>query len=242
MGLAYYSKYRIATDNTVCCFPETAIGLTPDVGATFLLSRLPGALGMYLGLTGAKIAGSDVVDCGIATHFIRSDKVDLFEEKLGSVACSDELETLVNRHCSEVKPSASYTENWDSINYVFSSYTLGGMVDRLRELKSEWSRSSLDTLLRMSPTALMVTHRALNLSGKLSLRDCLRMECNLGMNYFKHSDIFEGIRSVLVDKVTARCNWNPATLDEVSPELVMAHFAESGGQRLNFYKPTDLRV
>ena len=241
IGLAYYSKYRIATDNTVCCFPETAIGLTPDVGATFLLSRMPGALGMYLGLTGAKLTGSDVVACGIATHFIHTDKLEVFEDQLRSVRSSQELEALVSSYSSRVNPSASYLENWDSINYVFSGYSLGDMLARLKLLDSEWSRNTRDTLLKMSPTALLVTQRALCLSGKLSLRDCLRMECNLVMNYIKYSDIFEGVRSVLVDKVSTRPNWKPATLGEVTAELVTAHFAESGGRCLNFYKPTDLR-
>lgn len=37
--------------------PEVGIGLFPDVGASFFLHRLPGHLGRYLGLTGARLVG-----------------------------------------------------------------------------------------------------------------------------------------------------------------------------------------
>lgn len=56
-GLSIHGKYRIATEKTLFAMPETTIGLFPDVGATYFLSRLKGKLGIYLGLTGHRLKG-----------------------------------------------------------------------------------------------------------------------------------------------------------------------------------------
>ncbi|KAH7536822.1 hypothetical protein FEM48_Zijuj03G0027100 [Ziziphus jujuba var. spinosa] len=71
-GLSMHSRFRVVTENTVFAMPETSIGLFPDVGASYFLSKLPGHFGDYLALTGASIKGAEMLACGLATHFVPS--------------------------------------------------------------------------------------------------------------------------------------------------------------------------
>lgn len=240
VGIAYHSKYRIASDNTLCSLPETALGFFPDVGATYFLPRLPGYVGMYLGLTGAQLRGREVVTVGLASHFVPGQDLELFQDKLSSVGKSEEVESLVNKYRSLEKESNRIEENLEKINYVFSCTSVERMLDVLSELGDEWSQKTKDRLLKMSPTSLKVTHRALSLGGKLTLQDCLHMESQLSVNFVKKRDLFVGIRGVLVDKVSTRLDWDPATLDDVSEELVMSHFV-GNPRHIKFYQPSILK-
>ena len=240
VGIAYHSKYRIASENTICSLPETALGFYPDVGATFFLPRLPGYVGMYLGLTGAQLRGREVVTAGLASHFIPGRDLELFEDKLSSVDKNEEVECLVNKYRSLEEQSNRIDENIEKINNVFSCSSVEKMLDVLSELDDEWSQKTKARLLKMSPTALKVTHRALSLGGKLTLQECLRMERHLGLNFTRKKDLFVGIRGVLVDKVSTRLDWDPATLDDVSEELVVSHFIENRGY-VKFFQPSILK-
>ena len=88
VGVSVHGKYRVATETTLFAMPETAIGLVPDVGSTFWLPRLPGSLGLYLGLTGTRIHSSDLMYTGIATHYIKSNLLEDFERSLNSLSTS----------------------------------------------------------------------------------------------------------------------------------------------------------
>lgn len=61
VGLSVHAPFRIATENTMFAMPETAIGFFPDVGGSFFLPRLDGQLGTYLGMTGKRLNGLDVL-------------------------------------------------------------------------------------------------------------------------------------------------------------------------------------
>lgn len=88
-GASIHGRFRVATDNTVFAMPETALGLFPDVGASYFLSRLPGFFGEYVGLTGARLDGAELLACGLATHFVPSSKLASLEEDLCRVASSN---------------------------------------------------------------------------------------------------------------------------------------------------------
>lgn len=69
VGLSVHGRYRVATPTTLFAMPETGIGFFTDVGGSHFLPRLPGFYGMFLGLTGHRLKGREVLDCGIATHY-----------------------------------------------------------------------------------------------------------------------------------------------------------------------------
>ena len=72
VGLSLHGDHRVAGDRFRFAMPEVGIGFFPDVGATYALPRLPGATGMYLALTGARVGPDDGGALGLATHVVPS--------------------------------------------------------------------------------------------------------------------------------------------------------------------------
>ena len=91
IGISIHGKYRIATENSIFAMPETAIGFHPDVGGSFILPRLSGSLGMFLGLTGYRLKGPDVFHAGIATHYVDMKNISNLEYTLSHVQNIDEV-------------------------------------------------------------------------------------------------------------------------------------------------------
>ncbi|WZY92943.1 hypothetical protein YC2023_065272 [Brassica napus] len=79
-GVSIHGRFRIATEKTVFAMPETELGLFPDVGASYFLSRLPGFFGEYVGLTGARLDGAEMLACGLATHFVPSTEREAIQK------------------------------------------------------------------------------------------------------------------------------------------------------------------
>lgn len=91
VGLSIHGAYRVATERSLFAMPETALGLFPDVGGSHFLPRLPGKLGLYLGLTGHRLVGRDLYKAGIATHFVCHEKLGELERDLLSMDKAGEL-------------------------------------------------------------------------------------------------------------------------------------------------------
>ncbi|KAH7525241.1 hypothetical protein FEM48_Zijuj06G0204200 [Ziziphus jujuba var. spinosa] len=88
-GVSIHGRFRVATEKSVFAMPETALGLFPDIGASYFLSRLPGFFGEYVGLTGSRLDGAEMLVCGLATHFVPSTRLSLLEEALCKANSSD---------------------------------------------------------------------------------------------------------------------------------------------------------
>jgi len=82
VGISVHGAYRVATERARFAMPETGIGFFPDIGASYVLPRLPGALGFYLGLTGRVLEGGDGVRAGFATHFVPHTALAALREAL----------------------------------------------------------------------------------------------------------------------------------------------------------------
>lgn len=199
MGLAQGAGLRIAGDRTRMAMPETAIGLFPDVGGSWFLSRCPGELGTYLGLTGVTIGAADAIYCGLA------------DVHVGDALPASELERLravIDRHFGH-----------DSVAAI-----LGSLEAEERPEFRAWAGRTLELLRSRSPTLLMVTLEALRRGARLPLAECFRMELNLVHGCFEQRDFLEGIRAVLIDKDN-RPRWNPPQLAQVQPETIRRFFA-----------------
>ncbi|XP_014206608.1 3-hydroxyisobutyryl-CoA hydrolase, mitochondrial [Copidosoma floridanum] len=224
VGLSVHGKYRISTEKTLFAMPETAIGLFPDVGGTYFLSRLKGQLGVYLGLTGHRLTGVDVLLAGIATHYVPSDKLeDVSQELLANNSNVDEI--LKPYSPDNVKQEFSLASQLNLINECFSAPTVEDIINRLKTNKSEWALKVVETLNKMSPTALKVTKKAIEEGRKKSLAECLVTEYRLACTSLnKNSDFAEGVRALLIDK-DQNPSWNPKTLSDVSNVLIEQRFA-----------------
>ena len=239
VGLSLHSPIRIATEKTLFAMPETGIGLFPDVGATWALSRLRSGpqVGMYLGLTGERLGPADCIYAGLATHFCPSEKLPLLGEQLQALAekagSVEEVSKVIHAVAGGATPDsekAHLEANAAAIKDCFGDLSSKAeeIVSRLQGHSSSWSSKALKTLESKSPLSVKVSLEALRRhQGDVSLRDAFIAEYRLSQWFMRpapFSDFCEGIRAVLVDK-DQNPKWQPATLSEVTEEQVEQFFA-----------------
>ena len=199
MGISQGAKVRIVGDRTKMAMPETTIGLFPDVGGSYFLSRLPGRLGVYLGLAGPTLRAADAIYCGLA---------DLYVGANPQPAELEALRPAIDRHFSH-----------GSVPEIIAS-----LESEERPEFGEWAEKTLQALAKRSPTMLAVTLEQLKRGANLSLADCFRMELNMIHGCFEQGDFIEGIRALIVEKDN-QPRWRPEHLAEVTPAGVEAFFA-----------------
>ncbi|KAG5896178.1 3-hydroxyisobutyryl-CoA hydrolase [Gonioctena quinquepunctata] len=193
-GLSVFTMYRVATERTVFAMPETKIGLFPNVGASYFLSRLSGKLGWYLGLTGTSLRGSDVVRAGVATHYCRSSNIPLLEEELLQSNNTKEIEMILDRFSEQDLPELTYNSVKDEMDHCFHPSTMEEIISRLENNSSDWAKETLSILNKASPTSLKVTMKEFDLGKDMDLKECLNMEYRLNLNFlFSNKDIHKGI-------------------------------------------------
>ncbi len=231
MGISQGAQFRIVTDRTRMAMPETAIGLFPDVGASYFLSRLEGALGIYLGITGESIKAPDIIYAGLGDLYLDTYSVVALDDRLNDIAWTDDhdrdVEMALNTLASEPSAPATLEPIADAIDLHFSEPALTGIIASLKnESRTEftdWATQTLAGFKKSSPLLMAVTLEQLHRGKRMSLADCFRMELNLVHACFDQGDFIEGIRALIVDK-DRRPHWQPPTLAEVTQSDVDEFF------------------
>jgi enoyl-CoA hydratase len=217
IGVSVHAPYRVATERAAFAMPETAIGFFPDIGATFFLPRLPGRLGMYLGLSGARIQGGDAVHAGFATHFVPRAELPALSRALAE----DGPGALGSR--TAPVPEFSLAPQRPAIDGCFAADSVAEIVRRLDGVGDEWATRTLGMLRTVSPSALCWTLEALRRGADLTLPQCQVAELALTRTTMRHPDFAEGVRAMVVDK-DRKPNWRPARIEEVDPAAIAAMF------------------
>jgi enoyl-CoA hydratase len=222
VGIARPAQYRIATERTTFAMPETGIGLFPDVGGGWWLSRMPDRIGLWLALTGARIKAADCELLGLATDYVESGQVAAL--KAAILAEPAAIERLLTEF--EADPGRPpVAAHQDEIARIFAADDVEGIVSRLEAAGSDWARTQLEVLRTKSPQTLKVAFRQLQISRELaSFADNMAMEYRIGARVVQRPDFIEGVRAVIVDKDNSP-RWDPPTLEAVTPELLDALFA-----------------
>ena len=223
VGISQPARFRVATENTKFAMPETGIGLFPDVGGGWYLSRLEGRVGQYLALTGSRVAGPECLALGLATHYLPSSA--LVEAK--ARIASEDVEHLdgILSTLSETPPASKIVETLLQINRHFASNAFEDILASLEGDASEWAMRELATLRTKSPQTCKVALRQLAESLKLTdFVDNMAMEYRIASRVLVRPDFAEGVRAVIVDKDNAP-QWDPATAEGVTEALVDAIFA-----------------
>nr|KJB41030.1 hypothetical protein B456_007G087700 [Gossypium raimondii] len=212
-GISIPGTFRLATDRTVFATPETQIGFHPDAGASFHLSRLPGHLGEYLGLTGAKLSGAEMVSCGLATHYSNTDKLPLIEEELGNLVTDDPsvIESCLEKYSDAVYPEKiSALHRIEVLNKCFGHDTVGEIIDAVESEASAtndaWCNSTLKKLKEASPLSLKVSLRSVREGRFQTFDQCLVREYRMslqGISKRISNDFCEGVRARVVHKDSA---------------------------------------
>ncbi len=225
VGISQPAKYRVATENTRFAMPETGIGLFPDVGGGWYLSRLGQRLGQFLALTGARLDGAECLWAGLATHYLPHDK--LADAKTRIAQHPERIGGILS-DLSVTPPEARLAGNADKIARHFASDSYEDILaslDKAAEAGDQWAAKELATLSTKSPQTCKVALRQLAHSAQLEdFADNMRMEYRIASRVLVRPDFAEGVRAVIVDKTNDPA-WNPATPEGVSEELLDAIFA-----------------
>ncbi len=222
VGISQPAKYRVATENTRFAMPETGIGLFPDVGGGWYLSRLAGRLGQFLALTGARLNGAECKEVGLATHYLSSEK--LGEAKTRISEKPDRIEGILGQ-LSNMQGEARIAGNLDKIDKFFASDKYEEILATLEADDSDWAAKERDTLGTKSPQTCKVALRQLKEGAAMnSFADEMRNEYRIGYHALVRHDFLEGVRALIVDKDNDP-KWDPATPQETSDELIDEIFA-----------------
>jgi len=229
MGISQGAKLRVLTEHSKLAMPETNIGLFPDVGGGYFLSRCPGHSGEWLALTGQVIGAGDAIELGLGDVFVRSSELPAIVEAFRTGA-QDSAEHVVATVMERVD-LAPVAEHWNAralINRHFSAASVPALFASLAADTDPWARQTLATLARRSPLMMAVTLEQIRRARAMSLADDLRMERDLVHHCFHlrpgtASETVEGVRALAVDKDHAP-RWRPARVEEVTPAEVEAFF------------------
>ena len=225
-GLSVNGRFRVATEKTMLSMPETALGLFPDVGGSYFLSRLKNNLGIFLALTGFRLLGADAWHSGLATHYVRSADVPELEKKLLTLEkpTDKDVEALIRSFQPKEVPAFTLAEKLPTIRETFHVKSIEDLCANLEKEGSEFSLKQLKTITKMSPTSLKVTLKQLDKGARMSYSKVFTMEYRLTQRFMEDHDFHEGCRAILIDK-DRNPKWKPATLAEVSDAHVDSYFA-----------------
>jgi enoyl-CoA hydratase/carnithine racemase len=215
IGVSVHGDIRVTTEAGLFAMPETAIGMFPDIGATFFLPRLPGELGMFLALTGARMAGADAVHAGLATHFVPRPSLAALR-----AALPHEGVAAVAKYAKELPPF-TLAPHRAAIDRCFSGGSVAVVLAKLQSEGTDWARETLATLRGMSPSSLCWSFAAVRRGARLTLADALAAELRLTRQVTRHHDFAEGIRAMVVDK-DRKPRWLPETVEQVDPAAIAA--------------------
>jgi len=219
MGISQGASVRVVTERTKMAMPETHIGLFPDVGGGFFLSRCPGRLGEYLGLTGQMLSGPQAVAAKLADIALPSGTLEPIWNTLISSPFenAESVERWVLAQAGAMTPEKLVPQ--PQIDEVFGLPSIASILDKLESDTDEWSQKTATVLRQRSPLMLHVVLAQIRLARQMSLAEDLRMERDMVHHCFHlrsvaDSDTVEGIRALAVDK-DHKPNWKPARVEDV---------------------------
>ena len=198
LGLSAHGPFRVVTERALLAMPETAIGFFPDIGASHFLPRLPGAVGTYLGLTGARLDAADALEVGLATHHVASADLPALIRTLAD----DErpIDAVLRESASELPDEASIRAVRHRLDRAFTATSVEEITRRLAADDSAWAAETLAALRRSSPQSLRLTLDLLLWGTQRTLAECLSAERDAARFVVRSPDFLEGVRAALVDK------------------------------------------
>lgn len=228
MGIAQSgpdSRVRIVTGRTKMAMPEVNIGLFPDVGGSYFLSRAPGGLGCYLGVAGVAIGAADALYAGLADHYVPAAELELLYAILESTPGAELVEAIA-AFAQPFKGAAGAGKleaRRGDIDRHFGAGSVPAIVASLEADGGEFARATVAMMATRSPLMMCVTHELIRRGAGLDMAACLRMERALVRRTFEHGEVIEGVRALVIDKDGAP-TWHPPSLEQVTGEMVRSLF------------------
>lgn len=226
VGISMHGSHPVASERFVFAMPETGIGLFPDIGASYLLSRCPGELGLYLALTGNRLGAGDTLAAGLVKHVIDADKFSQILPELTELDLSRNAHQQVTDCLAQFEtahPQLTSREELEKINFFFQQPSFKDIMQGLEQSDDPWASKTLSGLQQKSPLSLEVTFAQIRRAKTMSLAECLTMDYCLVGHFMAGHDFYEGIRAVLIDKdKTPR--WQPEQINQVTSANVANYF------------------
>ncbi len=214
VGISGHCRIRVVTETSRIGMPETAIGLSPDVGGLYLLARAPGEVGTHAALTGARFGPTDAITAGLADLFVPSAQLPNMIDRLRRGDLPEQREE---------PPQGEFDPQRGWIDECYAGDDVDAMAAALAGHPDPRARAAATTLAKMSPTAVKVTLRALRNAVAMTLTEVLEQDLLVGRHFLAHPDLSEGIRAQVIDK-DRRPNWRPPRLDQVTDAEVATFF------------------
>jgi enoyl-CoA hydratase len=232
IGVSAHAAHRVVTDGSLLGMPEVGIGLVPDVGGTYLLSRAPGELGTHAALSTARLGPGDAIELGLADWYVPADALPALAGALGAIpARESDVATAVGEVIQDLARPAPWSpiaagRAW--IDHCYGVDSVEEVLARLDSAPEPEAATAAEEIRRKSPTALKVALAALRRARRLhSLEAVLEQEFRVSSRCFAAPDLAEGIRAQVIDK-DRDPKWSPSALDQVDEGLVREYFAELG--------------
>ncbi|HEV2157411.1 enoyl-CoA hydratase/isomerase family protein [Bradyrhizobium sp.] len=236
VGLSGHASHRVVTDRTKLAMPEVGLGFFPDVGGTWLLSRSPGEIGTYFGLTGQTMNGPDAIHARFADAVVPAAKWPELREALTKVrsgVSAADVSKLINGFATG-ETAGPVAAKEPVIDALFGFDRMEDIFAALKRDGSEFALATLKTLNEKSPRGMVVTLKLLRLARTASsLEECLVREYRAALEVFRSDDFREGVRAAVIDK-DRNPTWSPPRIEDVTPQMLAPYLAEIGADELKF--------
>jgi len=233
MGISQGASLRLVTARSKLAMPETNIGLFPDVGGGYFLSRCPGFSGEWLALTGTALNAQEAIALGLADHCLDADKLPQAWAALAQIDPADATQLAAWIAPLKVATSADTISARGQIDHYFSMDSVAAMVQALEADSTEWAAQTAAQLRQRSPLMLHVAFAQIRRARQMSLADDLRMERDLIRHCFfpqhlgrsgAQTETAEGVRALAIDKDNSP-KWLPPRIEDVTPDMVQGFFS-----------------
>jgi enoyl-CoA hydratase len=226
VGISIHGSHRVAGERFSFAMPEVGIGFFPDVGATWILPRMPGEIGTYCALTGTRLGAADGVATGIATHHVAAGRFgDLTEALCGTVPVDAVLAAFADPPGESALAARRGAidrllagDRVEDILAQLDAESAGGGAD------AEFAGATAASIRSKSPLSLKIALKQMRLGAGWSFDECMRAEFRIVSRIVYGHDFYEGIRAVIIDKDNAP-RWRPGSLAEVDDAEVERHLA-----------------
>jgi len=233
MGLVQGADLRVVTERSRLAMPEVAIGYFPDVGGSYFLPRIPGELGIYLGVTGVQIRAADALYCGLADWYLDSTRLAELAQRLDSLQWRDsplkDLQGVLAHLAVQQLPDPPLAALRPAIDHFFALPDVPSIVEQLQQVtvadSHDWGRATADLMQTRSPLAMAVTLQMLRRGRHLRLEQCFALELHLDRQWFARGDLIEGVRALIIDK-DKKPQWNPPTVHALNASHVESFFRD----------------